>query len=589
MSSRVLFIVYDCGGHDNRFPMGVGALAAVLKKKGHKITIWNQDIHHYPDSYLTDYLDKNKFDVAILSLVAGYYEYQKMQSLSKAINRSKQRPFYLMGGYGPTPVPEFFLKKSGCDVVGMGEGEVTIVKLIEALENKTSLNEVPGIAWLENGKLKTTPRPPLVPDLDTLPWTPYELFDMNHYRMMRLPKAKNTDFCMPMMSARGCSFKCTFCYRMDPGYRKRNAEDLIDEVEMLHKDYGITYVAFKDDLLMSSVAHTEEVCEAFLKRNLPVKWWCNGRLNYCSEELLQLMKDAGCVFINYGIESMDQKVLNHMKKGLRPEMIVKGIEDTLKVGISPGLNCMFGNKGDNKETMKGMVDFLLKYDDFAQKRTIKPVTPYPGSPIYYDAIELGLLDKNNPAEDFYERKHLNSDLLSCNFTELSDDECYESLRWANTTLMKNYYNKQRDSTEDQINYLYDTKDVTFRGFRFDANRVRGNLTKSESFKKSSKNIFSNASNGSNGSNVSNVSNVSNGSNGSNGIKLSNGNKLNGDKKDSIELSSMLADNWENPLSADGEGGFTQQSKSINSNKNYKNYEIYLKRKVERAEAKKASK
>ena len=89
---------------------------------------------------------------------------------------------------------------------------------------------------------------------------------------------------------------------------------------------------------MSSIAHTEEVCAEFLRRNLPVKWACNGRLNYCSEELLQLMKDSGCVFINYGIESMDQKVLNNMKKRLRPEMIVRGIEDTLKVGISFYLN-----------------------------------------------------------------------------------------------------------------------------------------------------------------------------------------------------------------------------------------------------------
>ena len=211
MASRVLFIIYDNGSYDNQFPMGVGALSAVLKPQGHEIKIWNQDIHHYPDSSLTDYLDKNKFDVVIISLIAGYYQYKKMKGLSKAINRSKQRPFYMMGGYGPTPEPEFFLKKSGCDVVCMGEGETTIVKLIDAIENKTPLKEVPGIAWLENGKLQTTPRAPLIHDLDSLPWYPYELFDMNHYRMQRLPKNKPMDFCFPMMSARGCSFKCTFC------------------------------------------------------------------------------------------------------------------------------------------------------------------------------------------------------------------------------------------------------------------------------------------------------------------------------------------------------------------------------------------
>ena len=468
MALKVLFVVYDNGSYDHVFPMGVGALSAIVKRDGHDFTIWNQDMHHWPDDYLRTYLDENKFDVVVMSLIAGYYQYQKMKSLSKAINNSKNRPFYLMGGYGPTPEPEFFIKKSGCDVVAMGEGEVTISKLLDAVENKKSLKEVPGIAWLENGKLQQTPRAPLIHNLDSLPLTPYEKFPMEYYRMLRMPKVKSTDFCFPLMSARGCSFKCTFCYRMDPGYRIRTPEPLLDEIEMLYKDYGINYIAFQDDLLMSSVEHTEAVCLEFLKRDLPVRWNCNGRLNYCSEELLQLMKDAGCHFINYGIESMDQKVLNNMKKGLRPEMIVRGIEDTLKVGISPGLNFIFGNKGDNKKTIKAAVDFLLKYDDFAQKRTIRPVTPYPGSPLYYDAIKMGLLNKDNPAEDFYEKKHLNSDLICCNFTELSDEEFYESLRWANKTLMKNYYDRQRNSTLTQIDHLYDTKDASFRGFRHSA-------------------------------------------------------------------------------------------------------------------------
>jgi hypothetical protein len=265
---------------------------------------------------------------------------------------------------------------------------------------------------------------------------------------------------------------------MDPGYRMRLPEPLLDEIEKLHKDYGITYITFQDDLLMSSVEHTETVCLEFLKRRLPIRWCCNGRLNYCSEELLQLMKDAGCTFINYGIESMDQKVLNNMKKGLRPEMIIKGIEDTLTVGISPGLNFIFGNKGDNKKTIKSAVDFMLKYDDFAQKRTIRPVTPYPGSPLYYEAIKMGLLDKNNPAENFYEKKHLNSDLICCNFTELSDEEFYECLRWANLSLMRNYYDKQKTSTLAQIDHLYKNKDASFRGFRHSAGQLSGDGDKS---------------------------------------------------------------------------------------------------------------
>ena len=544
MSLKVLFVIYDNGSYDHAFPMGFGAIGAILKRDGYEIAAWNQDMHHWPDDHLRTYLDNNKFDVVILSVIAGYYQYQKMKSLSKAINNSKNRPFYIMGGYGPTPEPEFFIKKSQCDAVCMGEGEITISKLMEAIENKTPLTNVPGVAWLEDGKLKQTPRAPLIQDLDSLPTPPYELFPMHYYRMLRLPKLKVTDFAFPMMSARGCSFKCTFCYRMDTGYRMRSPENLLDEAEMLYKDYRINYIAFQDDLLMSSVVHTEEVCKEFLKRNLPIRWSCNGRLNYCSEELLQLMKDAGCAFINYGIESMDQKVLNNMKKGLRPEMIVNGIEDTLKVGISPGLNFIFGNKGDNKKTIKSTVDFMLKYDDFAQKRTIRPVTPYPGSPLYYDAIEMGLIDKDNPAEDFYERKHLNSDLICCNFTELSDEEFYECLRWANTTLMKNYYDKQKVSTIAQIDHLYKEKDTTFRGFRHSHGK-EGQIGAVDVKSK---------------------------------VIAIQGNKT-------MDGNAELV-NWESSQSSDAER-FSQSANYKNGNKNIKSFDIYLKKKKIRAAKKKA--
>ena len=196
--------------------------------------------------------------------------------------------------------------------------------------------------------------------LEDLPMIPYELFPMDTYKLLRVAKCKLTDFCFPLMSARGCTFKCTFCYRMDPGYRKRDPELLLDEIELLYKNYGINRFSFQDDLLMSSVEHTEEVCRAMLKRNLPITWDCYGRLNYCSKELLQLMKDAGCVFIFYGVESMDQKVLNIMKKGLRPDMIISGIEQTLEVGIKSGVWFYFWKQRRYKRDIEKKCRFFDK-------------------------------------------------------------------------------------------------------------------------------------------------------------------------------------------------------------------------------------
>ena len=459
---RVLLVVYDNDSFTHVFPMGLGYIAAVLEEHGHDVEVYSQDKYHYPDAHLTQYLNDHEFDVVAVSVIAGYYQYKKLLKISAAINESKNRPTYIIGGYGPTPEPEFFIEKTSADIVVMGEGENTAVVLMKALEEKTALGDVAGIAFKDGAKVTINPRRPLIEDLDTISWPAYKKLAIDYYRLEREPCIEKTDFSMPLMSARGCTFKCTFCYRMDTGYRSRDPVDLLDEIEYLHKEFGITYISFQDDLLMSSIPHTEDVCREFIKRNMPVKWNCSGRLNYCTPELIKLMKKAGCVFINYGIEAMDNQVLKNMKKGLRTDMIIKGIEMTLEEGISPGLNMMFGNIGDNKQTLKAAVDFLVKYDDFAQMRTIRPVTPYPGSPLYYDAIDKGLL---KDAEDFYENKHINSEFLVANFTELSDEEFYESLTEANSTLLTNYYDMAKQQAMEQVTNLYKDRQVGFRGFR----------------------------------------------------------------------------------------------------------------------------
>ncbi|WP_342769759.1 radical SAM protein [Marinospirillum perlucidum] len=205
----------------------------------------------------------------------------------------------------------------------------------------------------------TRPRE-LIQDIEKIPMPAYDLFNIEHYRALRMPHASSTDFIMPVLSGRGCPFKCNFCYRMDKGFRARSPESIIEEIRFLQENYGITYIAFSDELLMSSVQRTEEICNALIKANVKIKWECQGRLNYAKPGLLKLMKMSGCVFINYGIEAFDNQILRNMKKGLTTKQIVEGIEATLDAGISPGYNIIFGNIGENFETLKKGVDFLLK-------------------------------------------------------------------------------------------------------------------------------------------------------------------------------------------------------------------------------------
>jgi len=447
------------------FPQGLAYIASALLKEGHDVEIYSQDANHYPEEHLTAYLDENKFDVIGVGIIAGYYQYRKLLKISDAINRSKNRPFYVLGGHGPSPEPEFFLRKTQADAVVIGEGEITIVELLSAIRNHRPLDSVKGIAYRAGDKVIINERRPLIKDVDSIPVPAYHLFPIDYYRLLRMPHAANSDFVMPVLSGRGCNFKCNFCYRMDKGYRPRNIYSIIDEIKYLKNNYRINYIAFSDELLMSSEVRTRSLCNAFIEEDLNIKWCCNGRLNYASQifsDTLEMMRDAGCVFINYGIESFDDAVLKNMNKNLTTKQITEGVEKTLAAGISPGLNVIFGSIGDNKETLRKGVEFLLKYDDGAQMRTIRPVTPYPGSPLYYYAIEKGLL---KDCEDFYENKHINADLLAVNFTELSDDEFHQCLLEANTKLFTNYFNRKLSDLVEQSKKLYLEKDASFRGFR----------------------------------------------------------------------------------------------------------------------------
>lgn len=459
---RVLLVVYDNESYIHWFPQGLGYIAAALRKEGNEVVIYNQDKNHYSDEHLTKYLNDNRFDVVGLGTTAGYWQYRKLLKISEAVNRSDHRPFYVIGGHGPTPEPGYFMQKTGADAIVLGEGEITIVELLKALSEKKPLDGVKGIAFRGSKGVVVNERNPLIKDIDSIPFPAYDLFPMEYYRLLRKPHSTNKDFVMSMISGRGCLFKCNFCYRMDEGFRPRHNESIIDEMMLLKERYDITFIDFYDELLMSSVDRTVKLCEDFIKKDIGLRWMCQGRLNFAQPKLLALMKKAGCVFINYGIESLDNQVLTNMKKGLTDKIIVQGIEATLAAGISPGLNMMFGNIGDSRASLRKSVDFLLKYDDSAQVRTVRPVTPYPGTPLYYLAIEKGLL---KDCADFYENKHVNSDLLSVNFTDMTDDELYQCLFDANMELLENYHNKKFEQIKREVEKLYKEKDVNFRGFR----------------------------------------------------------------------------------------------------------------------------
>lgn len=462
---KILMVVYDNDSYISWFPQGLAYLASAARNAGHQVEVYQQDIFHWPDAHLTEFLNNNSFDVVEVSVIGGYYQYHKLLSISNAINNSENRGKfkYTIGGHGPSPDPEYFLKKTGADVVGIGEGEITFVELMDAFSGQRTLESVDGIAFIDsNGKfIQTKPRE-LIKNIDEIAWPAYDLFDMTYYTLVRRPNIKANERAIPVLSGRGCIFQCNFCYRLDKGFRPRSAKSIIEEIKYLKEQYNVKHIIFSDELLMSSKQRTLELCQAFIDAELNIKWDCNGRLNFADKDVLQKMKEAGCVFINYGIESLDNDTLRVMHKGLTRDIIIRGVENTLEVGISPGLNIIYGNINEPLSALDDAVDFLLKYDDHAQLRTIRPVTPYPGSELFTYAVEHGMV---KDVADFYENIHVNSDLLSVNFTQYSDDEVYQALYNANMKLIKRYQEIQAVNSERICADLYMNRNASFRGFR----------------------------------------------------------------------------------------------------------------------------
>lgn len=459
---KILFVMYDNQSTKNIIPVGPCYVAGFLKKHGYDdITYYNQDVYHYPEEHLTQFVYDNHFDIVGIGFVAGYYQFKKIRKICDAINKAKNRPYIVLGGHGPSPEPAFFINAMGADAVVMGEGEVPFLNLVKALDTKASLAQVKGIAYKEGNSVKVNEREAPVKDLDMIPHPYYDILPMEYYVNAHFYNMDPTDRMIFMAASRGCNYSCNFCERLEKGIRMRSAENIVDEIKKYKKDYNVSYIVFLDELLMYNEKRVFDLTEAFLKAELNIKYFCTGRLNTVNANMLKMLKRSGCVYIDYGIEQFDNDALAAMNKRLTEEQIIKGIELTQKEGFPIIFDIIFGNIGDTRKSLRKTLDFFKKYNDYGQYRTIRPVTPYPGTALYYYAIEKGLL---KGPEDFYQ-KHVNLELPTVNFTDIPDNEYLELLFEANKEITTDYYEYLKQKSINKFRDVYSGKDIDFRGTR----------------------------------------------------------------------------------------------------------------------------
>jgi radical SAM superfamily enzyme YgiQ (UPF0313 family) len=154
--SNILLISYDNGSHLPVFPMNIFYLMGALKKKGHNVGVWFQDVHHQEDRFINEILANGFFDVVGIGFVAGYYPYRKINQLANLINAHEKRDniHFVLGGHGPAGAPDFFLERTGADAVVVGDGESAICEIADGnmqsiIQSKPEFSDYPDLAIIQ--------------------------------------------------------------------------------------------------------------------------------------------------------------------------------------------------------------------------------------------------------------------------------------------------------------------------------------------------------------------------------------------------------------------------------------------------------
>ncbi|MEM1515648.1 MAG: radical SAM protein [Candidatus Bathyarchaeia archaeon] len=368
-------------------PLGLAYLASMLERSGYDVKIIDALALDLSLTQVRDILNKEQPE--IIGITASTPMINDAYKVARNAKNVCPNSTVILGGPHPTFLPiETLQECQSIDIVCIGEGEETIVEIADIIRKKMDLANVKGIAFRtrDNRIVKTEPRP-LIKDLDSLPPPAWHLLPMDKYTVL----GKKTVICH-VMSSRGCPFQCIFCSSskiFGRKYRARSAKNVVDEIEFLVSNYNPESIEFSDDEFTLNQKRVEEICYELKRRKIDIPWACGSRVDTISTSLLKKMKEAGCSFIYYGIESASQRILNFIKKGITIDQIKRAVMLTKEIGIKMMGSFIVGFPDETKEEIKSTLSFPKKLKiDYAQ---FTVATPYPGTELYEMAKKDGLL------------------------------------------------------------------------------------------------------------------------------------------------------------------------------------------------------
>jgi anaerobic magnesium-protoporphyrin IX monomethyl ester cyclase len=265
----------------------------------------------------------------------------------------RDKALVVVGGPYPSGEPDTFVDQF--DLVAVGEGEETIVQIVQHLDDRR-FDEIPGLVFKRDGEIvRTTPRV-RSKDMSYLP-LPYR-GDIPNAEYIRYWRTHWKDATTPLMSTRGCPFRCDFCHKSVFGdlFSARPVESVVAEMREI-AELGYDHIWMSDDLFTLNYKRTYELAQAIEAAHLPLTWECLSRVTHVDQALFEQMHRAGCKRIFFGIESGDEHVLKEMKKGITPAQARAAVEACVAAGIKAAGFFMVGYLGETTDSLIRSINF----------------------------------------------------------------------------------------------------------------------------------------------------------------------------------------------------------------------------------------
>ena len=411
----------------------------VFRNAGLDYELLDTCLHDYSDEYVEDHFRSNSYDVVLIGSIVTHYKWMKW--FVRMVKYHQPDCKIIVGNSVSGSIPMLWMDNTLTDYVVVGEGEWAALDIIRHLETGSPAEEIPGICFRkDDGTVVQNERRHAV-GVEEIPMIDWSDFDVTGYLDIQKSYSSGVGVeltdgeelrVMPVSTARGCVFKCTFCHFVywDDPYRHRSAEEILAECKRNIDEYGANYINFWDDLSFHSVRSAERVVDAILESDVRFYWSAAIRADLfgnpkVEEErrisVAKKFRESGCVNVGFSLESGNEDILTMMDKRIKPEYFDESVRILRLAGITFSTSLVFGYPIETRETIQETFDQCERNELYP---SIGILLPLPYTKMYDYARENGYI----PDEDKYLTEITERQDICLNMTSMTDDQMLEYIQ-----------------------------------------------------------------------------------------------------------------------------------------------------------------